>query len=361
METAAVAQLRDWLAAQLPGATDVEISRLDAVAVGHSAETMLATLTWRQRSEAHRLDIVLRLRPAPPGLLEPYDLQRQFDILRALDATPVRAPRALWHEATGEVLGREFYVMEALEGTVYERSVPNDLAADPERIRTMSYGIVEQLAAIHLVDLRATGLDAIGDGICFLDREFERWSGETRRVQRGRLPALERLLHELRQRQPEQSPTVTLVHGDPKPGNFAFRGDQISGVFDWELATVGDPLADLGWAEYLWTTPGSITSRRGALTPDELVDTYQELTGMPVRHRTWYRAFQGYKMVVIMLLGAMLFDAGFTDDLRFVEMAHAVHPCTVQLLASLGVDEILEAGPVLPRPSRVDAVRERRD
>jgi len=360
METAAVARLRDWLAAQLPDATDVEIARLDAVTVGHSAETMRGTLTWRQRSEAHRREIVLRLRPAPPGLLEPYDLRRQFDILRALDATPVRAPRALWHEATGEVLGREFYVMEALEGVVYERSVPNELAADPDRIRSMSYGIVEQLAAIHLVDLRATGLDAIGDGTGFLDREFERWSGETRRVQRGPLPALERLLHELRQHQPEQSPTVTLVHGDPKPGNFAFRGDQVSAVFDWELATVGDPLADLGWAEYVWTTPGSITSRRGALTPDELVDTYQDLTGVPVRHRTWYRAFQGYKMVVILLLGAMLFDAGLTDDLRFVEMAHAVHPCTVQLLASLGVDEALEPGPVLPRPSRVDAVRERR-
>ncbi len=64
---------------------------------------------------------------------------------------------------------------------------------------------------------------------------------------------------------PEQCPTVTLVHGDPKPGNFAFADDEVSAVFDWEMTSVGDPLADIGWAECNWTTPGSFTSRPGAL------------------------------------------------------------------------------------------------
>ena len=130
-------------------------------------------------------------------------------------------------------------------------------------------------------------------------------------------------------------------------------------MFDWELASVGDPLADIGWAECNWTTPGSFTNRPGALTPDEFIALYQELTGIPVRHREWYRAFQGFKMVVIMLVAAMLFDRGVTDDVRFADMGLAVHPYTVKALTALGIDEELEPGPVTARDERVRAVRER--
>ena len=78
------------------------------------------------------------------------------------------------------------------------------------------------------------------------DREIDHWTSEIRRVQRGPLPALERLAEAVREQQPEQCPSVTLVHGDAKPGNFAFEGSEVSAVFDWEMATIGDPLADIG-------------------------------------------------------------------------------------------------------------------
>jgi aminoglycoside phosphotransferase (APT) family kinase protein len=151
---------------------------------------------------------------------------------------------------------------------------------------------------------------------------------------------------------------VTLVHGDAKPGNFAFAHDEVSGIFDWEMASVGDPLTDIGWAEFNWTTPNSFTNQPGALTPDEFVAYYSELTGIAVEHRPWYRAFQGYKMVVIMLVAAMLFDQGSTSDLRFAAMGDAVHPYTLKALAELGVDEDLAPGPVTAREERVRAVRD---
>jgi aminoglycoside phosphotransferase (APT) family kinase protein len=247
-----------------------------------------------------------------------------------------------------------------MKGTVYERSVPEDLAAAPDRIRRMSESIVAQIAAIHSVDLRATRLAAIADGRDHLERELQHWAGEMRRLQRGPLPALERLLTELCERRPDQSPTVRLVHGDPKPGNFAFAGDEVSAVFDWEMATLGDPLADVGWAESLWRTPGSFTSLPGALTPDELVARYEELTGIRVRHRAWYRAFQQLKLTVILFVGGMLFDGGFTDDLRLAEMGLVVHPMTRRALRELGIDEELEPGPVSPREERIRAVRSAR-
>jgi len=353
-------RLNGWFSTQLPaGAGHVRVDGVDQVAVGHSAETLLVTLGWRDGDREQVRDLVLRLRPPVPGLLEPYDLGRQYAILRALEPTPVRSPRVFWHEASGEVLGREFYVMERLEGTVYERTVPPELEASPERLRNMSRGIVEQIAAIHLVDRERAGLGFLGDGHGFLDRELEHWAAEMHRVQRATLPALERLLSELRAQQPPQSRTVTLVHGDPKPGNFAFVDDRVNAVFDWELTAVGDPLADIGWAEVNWTTPGSFTNRRGALTTDELVARYEALTGIDVVHREWYRAFQGFKMVVIMLVAAMLFDAGVTDDLRFASMGDAVDVFTRPALAALGVDEDLEPGPVTPRAERMHEAQAR--
>jgi aminoglycoside phosphotransferase (APT) family kinase protein len=351
-------RLSSWFDLQLADARDVRIEGLDRVVMGHSAETFLLTLCWTAAGGDERRDVVIRVRPPEPGLLEPYDLKRQYEILRALAPTPVRAPRALWFEPTGEVLGSEFYVMERLPGRVYEQGFPEELATDPARVRRMCTSMVEQIAAVHAVDLGTTGLDATSDGRNYVDRELEHWFGEIRRTQRGPLPALERLMATLREQQPEQCPTITLVHGDPKLGNFAFEGDEVSAVFDWEMASVGDPLADVGWAEVLWTAPGSFTSVAGGMSTDEFVALWERLTGITTRDRPWYRAFQSLKMAAILAVAGHLFDAGHTDDLRFLHMASVVHPLTQAALHELGIDEPLEPGPLLPREERIQEVKE---
>jgi aminoglycoside phosphotransferase (APT) family kinase protein len=175
-------------------------------------------------------------------------------------------------------------------------------------------------------------------------------------VKRGPLPALELLIDELRRQQPDPHPP-TLVHGDAKPGNFAYVGDELTAVFDWELATLGDPRTDLGWAEVLWRTPGSFTTVPGALTADEVVARWERLTGLTSDQRAWFRAMQTMKMAVILLVGGHLFDSGHRDDLRFFEMAYAVRPLTQQALLELGVDDAPDCGPVLPRKERIDAAR----
>ena len=229
---------------------------------GHSAEMLLLTVVWQTNGCAEHRDVVVRIRPPDPGLLEPYDLRRQFDILRALETTPVRAPHGLWIDEDRYRLRTPVLCDGALAGTVYEREIPVELANAPQRIHHMSERVIEQIAAIHLVDLKATGLDALGDGHDFLDRELDHWEGEIHRVQRGALPALERLLESLREQHPESSPRSTLVHGDTKGGNFAFVDDEVSGVFDWEMATIGDPMTDIGWLEVTWpmTKPFSMLS-----------------------------------------------------------------------------------------------------
>jgi len=330
-------QLSGWFAGQLAGAEKVRIDNIDQVTFGHSAEMMLLTLGWQADGEDQHRDVVLRACPELPWLLEPYDLRLQFDILRALAGTPVRAPRALWIEETGTVLGRPFYVMERLPGTVYEQRIPKELKQAPDRVRRMAERVIEQVAAIHLTDLHATGLDRLGDGRDYLDRELDRWDGQVSRWQSEPIPGLARLSAELRARQPAMSPRATLVHGDPKGGNFAFSGDEVTGVFDWEMAAIGDPMADIGWAEVTWrsTLPFSMLS---APEMTRLLVRYQELTGIRVHHRPWHRAMQAYKMAVIMLTGAMLFRGGFTSDTRFAAIAAYGPPITALGLRELDPD-----------------------
>jgi aminoglycoside phosphotransferase (APT) family kinase protein len=342
-------KLTAWLRAQLAD-DDLLIEGLDRVEFGHSAEMLVFTVV----TGAGRRDVVLRLRPRPPALLEPYELKRQFDILRALGGTSVRAPRALWLEESGDVLGRPFFVMERVAGDVYEMEAPDESS---ERIQRMCLSMADQLAAIHTVDLSTTGLDSLADGAGHLDRELDHWADEMHRVKRGSLPALERLLEELRASKPEPSPTVTLVHGDAKPGNFAFVGDEVSAVFDWEMTTVGDPLTDIGWMELLWMQPVGITSHPSAPTIDDFLTRYREVTGISIRNREWYRALNAYKMAVICLIGSMLFDDGATDDQRFVLNAHGISLLTQLGLADLGITEKLEDGPVMPRDERIRAVQ----
>lgn len=298
--------------------------------------------------------MVLRLRPQPPALLEPYDLARQFSILRALQDSAVRVPRALWLEDTGAVLGRPFFVMERVGGEVYEMEAPPDAAATVAR---MCQSLAEHLAAIHSVDIEQTGLDALDDGSDHLRRELDHWATEMDRIRRDSLPALERLLQELRDSQPEPYPKITLVHGDAKPGNFAFTGGEVSAVFDWEMTTVGDPLTDIGCLELLWMQPVGISSHPDALDIEALLEHYQAASGITLRNRSWYRAFNAYKMAVICLIGAMLVDGGHSDDQKLMLAAYGTSMLTQLGLSELGISEAIDDGPVLPREERIQALQ----
>jgi aminoglycoside phosphotransferase (APT) family kinase protein len=344
-------RLTHWLRTQLPESAGVRVEGLDRVKFGHSAEMMVLTIVTDDGSR----DVVLRLRPKPPALLEPYDLVRQYNILRALQDSAVRVPKVLWLEDSGEVLGRPFFVMERVGGDVYEMDAP--VGADDETVVRMCQSLAEQLAAIHSVDLARTGLDGLDEGHRHLQRELDHWAAEMNRVKRDSLPALERLLEALRASTPAPYPRVTLVHGDAKPGNFAFRDGEVSAVFDWEMTTIGDPLTDIGWLELLWMQPVGITSHPDALNIEALLRHYQAASGITLQNRSWYRAFNAYKMAVICLIGAMLVDAGHSDDQKLMLAAYGTSMLTQVGLAELGVDETLDDGPVLPSPERMQQVQ----
>lgn len=155
---------------------------------------------------------------------------------------------------------------------------------------------------------------------------------------------------------PDPCPTVSLVHGDAKPGNFAFTAGEVSAVFDWEMTTVGDPLTDIGWLEMLWMQPVGVNSHPAALSIDALLAHYESASGISVANRPWYRAFNAYKMAVICLIGAMLVEDGHSDDQKLVLAAYGTSLLTKAGLTDLGIDEPLDDGPVLPREDRIAQV-----
>lgn len=337
-------RLTAWMRDQTGG--DVRIEGLESVEFGHSAELLAFTVVTRRGDAESCRDVVLRMRPPPPALLEPYDIARQFRILAALDGTDVRAPTVCWLEPTGDILGRPFLVMDRVAGTVYELETPDTTG---ERVQRMCRSMIEQLAAVHLVNTAAVGLADLDDGATHLARDIDHWTAEMHRVQAAPLPALERLRAELQRATPAACPRVTLVHGDAKPGNFAFVGDDVSAVFDWEMTTLGDPLTDLGWLELLWMQPVGIASHPAAPTIDELLAHYAEVSGITPQHRPWYRALAAYKMAVICLIGSMLYSAGASTDERYALNAYGIPMITKLGLAELGVTQSIEDGPVLAR------------
>ena len=162
----------------------------------------------------------------------------------------------------------------------------------------------------------------------------------------------------LRDQQPAQRPAITLVHGDAKPGNFAFEGGEVSAVFDWEMATIGDPMADIGWAEVLWPCPGSFTSLPGAMSTDEFVARWEQLTGITARASPVVPGLPGAQDGRHPARRRPSLRLGHSDDLRFLEMTYAIHPLTQAALHELGIDEPLEPGPLLPREERIQEVKE---
>ncbi|MCC6382662.1 MAG: phosphotransferase family protein, partial [Dehalococcoidia bacterium] len=309
-------RLRDWIsrhAGDRPGLRVVEASRMSA---GHSNDTFSAVVEWDGPGGPARDAYVLRTRPEGVGLLEPYDVSKQYRIMQALAGTAVPVPRMLWFDEAGEVMGRPMFAMEKLDGVIIEAEIPDYLVnADPAKVRRMCERYIDTVAAIHLVDGQAAGLAWLEPSADLLETEIGWWDQEIRRFQHGPLPAIDVIVDWLRANRPPSSPRVALVHGDAKPGNVLYDDEMVRAMFDWEMTTLGDPLTDIGWLAWLWTGMGGLSSLPGALTKEEMLRRYEERTGISTAALHFYEVLAGFKMVAILFVGAMLFDSGKSNDL----------------------------------------------
>lgn len=256
--------LAGWLAAKLPGEAGLRIERIGG---GQSNPTWF--MDWGARR------MVLRKKPAGPILPGAHAVEREFRVLRALEGTDVPVPRALWLEEDATVLGTPFYVMERLEGRVFSDCLLPGLAADERR--EIYLDVARTLARLHAVDPAAVGLADFGRPGGYFERQIARWSSQYAESPGPRVPALDRLIEWLPANMPADDGAVSIAHGDFRIGNMMIHPTEprVIAVLDWELATLGHPLADLGFCVIPWRSApdeyGGLlgTDWRAAGVPDE--------------------------------------------------------------------------------------------
>ena len=293
--------------------------RLEAerIGEGHSNITFLV-----RRGDAR---VVLRRPPRPPLPPSAHDVLREARLLRALEDTAVRVPRVLAVGDDEAVLGVPFYVMEEVRGSVLASSIPPALDTPVER-RHAADQLVDGLVEIHSVDWRACGLEGYGKPTGYLERQLRRFGGLWEHNRTRELPVLDRLTAWLGDHKPE-SGEATIVHGDYRLGNTMFAPGEparLAAIFDWELATIGDPLADVGYLTATYPEPGddegtlfnlaAVTTREGFPSRAELIARYEERSGRSMTDIRWYRTLALWKSIVFMEGNYRRAVEGRTDD-----------------------------------------------
>jgi aminoglycoside phosphotransferase (APT) family kinase protein len=316
--------LESFLDAHGLGAGPVEA---EPVGEGHSNVTFLV----RREGGAW----VLRRPPRPPLPPSAHDVLREARLLEALRDQPARTPVVVATCDDPAVIGAPFYVMERVEGEVLTRRLPADLDDEAER-RRIADELVDALVEVHGVDWRACGLEGYGRPTGYLERQLRRFAGLWEHNRTRELPALERVTARLGEHRPE-SPPATIVHGDYRLGNVMFAPGapaRLAAIFDWELATLGDPLADVGYLVATWAQPGDpedvpfsfgeVTRRPGFPTREELIARYEAASGRSMSDVRWYATLALWKAAVFLEGSYKRRLAGTTEDAFFDSLEEAV-------------------------------------
>ena len=290
------ARLGDWLAANVAGFAGLE--KVEKFPGGQSNPTY--------RIDAASGSYVLRRKPFGPILPSAHAVEREYRLISALHPTgfPVARPYGLCEDP--EVIGAPFYIMEMVEGrTLWDGSLPDMPPAE----RTAHYNaITDALAALHSIDYEAVGLGDYGKPGNYFARQVERWSKQYRMSQTDDLPEVDKLIEWLPRTVPEQTRT-SIVHGDFRIDNMIFApgAPRILAVLDWELSTLGDPLADFSYYLMSWVTEPEGRSGVKGLAGDSgipaleaVVERYCRATGRDgVPDLDWYFAYNLFRLTGI--------------------------------------------------------------
>jgi aminoglycoside phosphotransferase (APT) family kinase protein len=267
---------------------------------------------------------VLRRPPRPPIPPSANDMLREARVLRALEGR-ARVPRVLAVCDDEAVLGAPFYVMEEVIGHVVTGAMPHGLDTPQERLRT-AHDLIDALVEIHGVDWRAAGLEGFGKPDGYLERQLRRFLGLWEHNKTREIPEVEVVGAWLKEHLPV-SPAATIVHGDYRLGNVLLAPEPpaaIAAVLDWEMSTIGDPLADLGYFCTLYVERddpplgkfelSGVTRDEGWPTRAELVARYEERSGRSMTDIRWYQTLALWKSIVFMEGNFKRASSGMSDD-----------------------------------------------
>ncbi len=324
-----------YLAHHLPGSDDEVL--IERIRGGHSNETFFVTRgqqAW-----------VLRRPPRGPLLPTAHDVRREYRVLCALTGTSVPAPHPVLFCEDVSVIGAPFYLMERAHGHVIRSELPPTFSSEDAR-RSLGLELIDRLADLHAIDWRGVGLEDFGRPTGYLERQLRRWVGQLDASRTRPLPDLDAVTAWLSEHTPTSGP-ATIVHGDYRLDNVMFAPQlpaRIVAIFDWEMATIGDPLADLGYLLSFWRQPDDpdfslgdaawrISELPGFSTRAELVARYAERTGRPISDVAFYVALAVWKLAILLEGSYARHLAGTTDDPFFATLQEGVPELARRALA----------------------------
>ena len=281
-------------------------------------------------------EAVLRRPPLGPVPPKAHDMEREGRLLARLNAVYPLAPRPLLICTDAEVIGAPFTVMEYRRGVVVDATLPEGFVATPDGCRAIAEAVVDTLVALHRVDHRAAGLEDVGRPEGFMQRQVEGWIGRYEKAATDQIAEVEPLVRRIRQGVPA-NPEATVIHNDFKLNNLLFdAGDlgRVTGVVDWEMATIGDPLFDVAIFLSYWVDASDPPAMR-ALVPsvstlpefpsrDEMRALYAQKSGRDLSGLDWYLTFSYFKLAVILQQIYARYVRGQTRDPRFAGFGVAV-------------------------------------
>jgi aminoglycoside phosphotransferase (APT) family kinase protein len=257
-------------------------------------------------------DLILRRPPAGTKAKSAHDMRREFRIQSLLKPAFPYVPEMVAFCDDPAVLGADFYVMERLTGVILRGRLPEGMSLPPEQAEALCHAMVDRLVELHAVDVAATGLDEFGRGSGYVDRQVKGWSERYRAAKTWNVPSFEKVMRWLEQHQPGDVGTC-LIHNDWRLDNLVLDADdpsRIVGVLDWEMATVGDPLMDLGSAMAYWIQDDDDrlmgllrrqpTHLPGMLTREQMVQDYCARSGRSVDDWAFYEVFGLFRLAVIL-------------------------------------------------------------
>jgi aminoglycoside phosphotransferase (APT) family kinase protein len=288
-----VGRVTDWVVEHVPGV--VAPLSVDFISGGRS------NLTYRMVDAAGR-ELVLRRPPLGNVLHTAHDMGREHRIIAALAATDVPVAEALGHCDDVAVTGAPFYVMAFVPGVVLATIADAEAYPATSR-RAVAEDLIDVLCRLHAVDPDRVGLGTLARKEGYIERQLKRWNTQFEQSKTRELPVLTDVHRRLAARVPPQRWTG-IVHGDYRLGNMIVGPTgELRAVLDWELATLGDPLADLGWLISSWVEPGEPvrgpfpppTSAKGFPTRAQLVERYAQATGRDLSDMPYYLAFARWR------------------------------------------------------------------
>ena len=288
--------------------------------------------------QAEKQEYILRRPPFGANIKSAHDMEREYNVLSLLrKAGFTKSPEPVLLCSDENVIGAKFYLMKRLNGVILRNRVPKGMTIEPATFHQLSKAAVDQLVQLHQLDIKSSGLDQLGKPEGYVQRQVEGWTKRYFNAQTDDIAAMNEAADWMQKNIPA-SAKASLIHNDYKYDNLVLNPDdltEIKAILDWEMATIGDPLMDLGTTLAYWAEandsdalkPFNLTWMPGNMTRHEMAQYYAEKSQTNIDNIIFYYVFGSFKVGVICQQIYYRYKQGHTQDPRFAMLIHVIKAC----------------------------------